>query len=159
MYGWWYWQFSAYLIWLAIYRVLMVWKKLKQPHFTHTWSPSLDLAQGWGAGLYDMAVPEVARFGKFLEFSILPNPCFSAGSRCSQGSGTLLGGGEFQNEYAVGWEVINHLQQKQRVNQAIPKAIWRQPVHHQPTSYSPGANRAVYLLSHYSLQQVNPAFK
>lgn len=146
------WQFSTNLIWPAICRVLMVWKKLKQPHLPRTWSPSLDLAQGWGAGLYDMAVPAAASFGRFLGFSILPKPCFSVGSRCSQGSGTLLGGGEFQNEYAVGCQVINHLQQKQRVNQAVPEAIWRQPVRHQPTGYSPGANRAVYLLPHYSLQ-------
>lgn len=147
-----YWQFSTYLIWLAIYRVWMVWKKLKQPHFTPTWPPSLGLAQDWGAGVYDMAVPEVASFGRFLGFSFLPKPSFSAGSGCSQGSGTLLDGGEFQNEYAVGWQVINHLQQKQRVNQAVPEAIWRQPVRHQPTGYSPGANRAVYLLPHYFLQ-------
>lgn len=152
MSGCWYWQFSTYLIWLAIYRVLMVWKKLKQPHLTCTWPPSLDLAQGWRAALYDMAVPEVASFGRLLGFSILPKPCFSAGSRCSQGSGTHLSGGEFQNEYTVGWQVINHLQQKQRVNQAVPEAIWRQPVRHQPTGYSPGANRAVYLLPHYFLQ-------
>lgn len=70
-----------------------------------------------------MAVPQVARFGRFLGFSILPKPCFSVGSRCSQGSGTNLVGGEFQNEYAAGWQAINHLQQKQRVNQAVPKAI------------------------------------
>lgn len=99
-----------------------------------------------------MAVPSVASCRAFLGRSILQEPCFSVGSSCSRGSGTLLGGGEFQNEYAVGWQVINHPQRKQRVNQAVPEAIWRQSVRHQPAGYGPGVNRAVYLLPHYYLQ-------
>ena len=118
----------------------------------HNLPPSLDLGQGWGAGLYDTAVPSVASCGMFLGRSILPKLCFPVSSSCSRGSGTLLGRGEFRNEYAVGWQVINHPQQKQRVNQAVPEAIWRQSVRHQPAGYSPGVNRAVYLLPHYYLQ-------
>lgn len=48
----------------------------------------------------------------FLGCRILLKLCFSISSRYSQGLGILLGGGEFWNEYPVGWQVINHLQKK-----------------------------------------------
>lgn len=87
-----------------------------------------------------------------MECGIPPEPCFSIGRSCSQTAGTLRRGGEFWNEYAVGWQIINHTEQKQRVNRAVPEAIRRQSVRHQPAGYNPGVNRAVYLLPHYYLQ-------
>lgn len=150
--GCWYHWLSTYLIWAALFVEYQCFERRRSSPTLplHNLSPSLDLGQGWWSlACCGMAIPSV---GCSWSTGSHRNPAPPLAGVAAKLQAHWEAGGEFRNEYAVGWQIINHTQQKQRVNRAVPEAICRQSVRHQPAGYNPGVNRAVYLLPHYYLQ-------